>query len=243
MADPRNHATWWPHLTVTVTRDRGVKGQRWAVDGQIVGSMEIWVEPFWQGAIVHHYVRGVRGVEEPRQRHGCATCSAGRPRCRGSRTWPSSGVVASVHGRPHPVRLRRSPPPGAVLDVIADFERYPEWAEEVNSVTVLSEDGDGWADQVEFHLHAGAIKDHYVLEYDWDIAKDGTGSVSWHLVPAHPAQGPRRHLRARPHRHGHPGHLRPRGRPHHADDRHAQAQGREAHHQHRADELKKRAEG
>jgi ribosome-associated toxin RatA of RatAB toxin-antitoxin module len=75
--------------------------------------------------------------------------------------------------------------PGAVLDVIADFERYPEWAHEVTSATVLSEDGDGWADQVEFHLNAGAIKDHYVLEYDWDdIAEDGTGSVSWHLVRA-----------------------------------------------------------
>ena len=74
--------------------------------------------------------------------------------------------------------------PGAVLDVIADFERYPEWAQEVTSATVLSEDGDGWADQVEFHLNAGAIKDNYVLEYDWDVAKDGTGSVSWHLVRA-----------------------------------------------------------
>jgi ribosome-associated toxin RatA of RatAB toxin-antitoxin module len=74
--------------------------------------------------------------------------------------------------------------PGAVLDVIADFERYPEWATEVTSAVVLSEDGDGWADQVEFHLNAGAIKDHYVLEYDWDIAEDGTGSVSWHLVRA-----------------------------------------------------------
>ena len=60
--------------------------------------------------------------------------------------------------------------PGAVLDVIADFERYPEWAHEVTSAT---------------HLHAGAIKDHYVLEYDCDnIAEDGTGSVSWHLVRA-----------------------------------------------------------
>ena len=74
--------------------------------------------------------------------------------------------------------------PGAVLDVIADFERYPEWAHEVKSATLISEDGDGWADQVAFHLDAGAIKDHYVLEYDWDIAEDGTGSVSWHLVKA-----------------------------------------------------------
>ena len=75
--------------------------------------------------------------------------------------------------------------PGAVLDVIADFESYPEWAEQVKTVTVLSEDGDGWADQVEYVLDAGAIKDTYVLEYDWDeIAEDGSGSVSWKLVRA-----------------------------------------------------------
>ncbi len=74
---------------------------------------------------------------------------------------------------------------GAVLDVIADFESYPEWAEQVKTVTVLSEDGDGWADQVEYVLDAGAIKDTYVLEYDWDrIAEDGSGSVSWKLVRA-----------------------------------------------------------
>ena len=72
--------------------------------------------------------------------------------------------------------------PGAILDVIADFDRYPDWAHEVKKVAVISEDGDGWADQVEFTLAAGAIKDTYVLEYDWDVAEDGTGVVSWHLV-------------------------------------------------------------
>jgi len=72
--------------------------------------------------------------------------------------------------------------PGAILDVIADFDRYPEWAGEVKKVAVISEDGDGWAYQVEFTLSAGAIKDTYVLEYDWDVAEDGTGVVSWHLV-------------------------------------------------------------
>ncbi|MBD3784140.1 MAG: SRPBCC family protein [Micrococcales bacterium] len=74
--------------------------------------------------------------------------------------------------------------PGEVLDVIAAFEEYPEWAEQVKACTVLTEDGDGWADQVEFTLDAGAIKDQYVLEYDWDVAEDGTGTVSWHLVRA-----------------------------------------------------------
>jgi hypothetical protein len=75
-------------------------------------------------------------------------------------------------------------PPGVILDVIADFDRYFEWAGEVKKATLISEDGDGWADQVEFTLSAGAIKDTYVLEYDWDVAEDGTGVVSWHLVTA-----------------------------------------------------------
>jgi ribosome-associated toxin RatA of RatAB toxin-antitoxin module len=74
--------------------------------------------------------------------------------------------------------------PGEVLDVIADFDSYPEWAGEVKKVSVLSEDGDGWADQVEFTLDAGAIKDTYVLDYEWDVKKNGTGVVSWQLVEA-----------------------------------------------------------
>src|SRR3954447_20924128 len=74
--------------------------------------------------------------------------------------------------------------PGDVLDVIADFERYPEWATEVTTVKVLTEEGDGWADQVEFTLDAGAIKDTYVLDYEWDVVEDGTGVVSWSLVSA-----------------------------------------------------------
>jgi hypothetical protein len=78
--------------------------------------------------------------------------------------------------------------PGAVLGVIADFDSYTMWASEVKAgkvqkVAVISEHGDGWADQVEFTL-AGATKDSYVLEYDWDMAKDSTGVVSWTLVSA-----------------------------------------------------------
>jgi ribosome-associated toxin RatA of RatAB toxin-antitoxin module len=74
--------------------------------------------------------------------------------------------------------------PGEVLDVIADFEAYPEWAEQVTKATILTEDGDGWADQVEYTLDAGAVKDTYVLMYEWDIGEDGTGVVSWSLVRA-----------------------------------------------------------
>ena len=55
---------------------------------------------------------------------------------------------------------------------------------EVKAVRVLAEEGDGWADQVEFTLDAGAIKDTYVLDYEWDVVEDGTGVVSWALVSA-----------------------------------------------------------
>ncbi|MBM6404041.1 SRPBCC family protein [Phycicoccus sp. CSK15P-2] len=74
--------------------------------------------------------------------------------------------------------------PGEVLDVIADFGSYPEWAEQVKECRVVTEDGDGWADRVEFVLDAGAIKDRYTLEYEWDVDEDGTGVISWHLVEA-----------------------------------------------------------
>lgn len=57
--DPRNHAIWWPHLGLRLVRDRGAKGAQWEVSGQISGSLEIWLEPFWQGAVLHHYLRGV----------------------------------------------------------------------------------------------------------------------------------------------------------------------------------------
>ena len=56
----------WPHLVPTVTRDRGAKGVRWAVTGQVVGEMEVWLEPFRDGVVVHHYVRGHRGDRAPR---------------------------------------------------------------------------------------------------------------------------------------------------------------------------------
>ncbi|MFM6851564.1 MAG: DUF2505 family protein, partial [Terrabacter sp.] len=47
-----------------------------------------------------------------------------------------------------------------------------------------AEEGDGWADQVQFTLDAGAIKDTYVLDYEWDVVEDGTGVISWSLVSA-----------------------------------------------------------
>ena len=37
--------------------DRGVKGQRWSIAGDLVGSAEIWLEEFRDGTVLHYYVR------------------------------------------------------------------------------------------------------------------------------------------------------------------------------------------
>jgi hypothetical protein len=81
-------------------------------------------------------------------------------------------------------RITIEAPPAAVLDVIADFDAYPDWTGAVKQTETIATDSDGWAEQVRFVLDAGAIKDTYVLGYDWDVAQDGSGTVSWHLVEA-----------------------------------------------------------
>ena len=48
---------WWPDLHLAVDTDRGERGVRWTVTGALVGSMEVWLEPYADGVVVHHYVR------------------------------------------------------------------------------------------------------------------------------------------------------------------------------------------
>ncbi|GEL25479.1 cyclase [Pseudonocardia sulfidoxydans NBRC 16205] len=69
--------------------------------------------------------------------------------------------------------------PQRVMAVIADFEAYPKWAEQMKTVEILDEGADGRARRVRFTMDAGPIKDSYTLDYDW--APDGS-SVSWNLV-------------------------------------------------------------
>jgi ribosome-associated toxin RatA of RatAB toxin-antitoxin module len=68
--------------------------------------------------------------------------------------------------------------PAGVMAVIADFEAYPEWTGAVKEAEVLSAFPDGRAEQVHFVLDAGAIKDEYTLEYEWD----DDAEVRWNLV-------------------------------------------------------------
>ncbi|HST85815.1 MAG TPA: SRPBCC family protein [Kineosporiaceae bacterium] len=72
--------------------------------------------------------------------------------------------------------------PAAVLEVIADFEKYPDWTGAVKQVTVLERLPDGRGSKVRFVLDAGAIRDTYVLDYVWDFDDLGTGTLSWGLV-------------------------------------------------------------
>jgi ribosome-associated toxin RatA of RatAB toxin-antitoxin module len=74
--------------------------------------------------------------------------------------------------------------PGDVLDVIADFDAYPDWTGAVQQAEVVEEYEDGWASQVTFTLDAGVLKDTYTLAYEWDVDENGTGTVSWSLVEA-----------------------------------------------------------
>jgi ribosome-associated toxin RatA of RatAB toxin-antitoxin module len=69
-------------------------------------------------------------------------------------------------------------PPSAVMDVIADFPAYPEWAKGVKEATVRAEGAQGRADEVYFALDVAPIKDEYTLSYTWNGDRD----VSWTLA-------------------------------------------------------------
>lgn len=67
--------------------------------------------------------------------------------------------------------------PADVMEVIADFDRYPEWSGEVKEAEILTKDDQGRGQQVRMVLDAGAIKDDYTLQYTWTADQ-----VSWSLL-------------------------------------------------------------
>lgn len=69
--------------------------------------------------------------------------------------------------------------PQAIMEVIADFSAYPQWALAVKKAEVLVPGTGNRAERVRFLLDAGLVKDEYVLDYTWSA--DGT-AVSWELV-------------------------------------------------------------
>jgi ribosome-associated toxin RatA of RatAB toxin-antitoxin module len=69
-------------------------------------------------------------------------------------------------------------PPAAVMDVIADFAAYPDWAKGVKEATVRAEGVAGRAEEVFFALDVAPIKDEYTLSYTWNGDRD----VAWTLA-------------------------------------------------------------
>lgn len=53
---PTRWRQWWPDLVLTVREDRADKGVRWTVEGALTGTMELWLEPVMDGAIIHYFV-------------------------------------------------------------------------------------------------------------------------------------------------------------------------------------------
>lgn len=70
--------------------------------------------------------------------------------------------------------------PAQIVDVIADFQSYPEWAGYITSVEVVSTGADGRPEDVHFVLDAGVVKADYTLRYSWHEA-DAQASVKWTL--------------------------------------------------------------
>lgn len=71
VARPASWRRWWPDLELTVTRDRGVEGVQWSVRGGVTGSMEIWLQPWGDGVLLHWYLRAqtpLRGRKLDRER-------------------------------------------------------------------------------------------------------------------------------------------------------------------------------
>lgn len=56
-ADPARWRRLWPDLRLEVMTDRGAEGVRWTVQGALVGSMEVWLEPVLDGTLLHYYLR------------------------------------------------------------------------------------------------------------------------------------------------------------------------------------------
>ena len=70
-------------------------------------------------------------------------------------------------------------PPDRVAAVICDFPRYPEWADAMKQVEVVSAYDDGHAAQVRFVIDAGVMADDYTLEYSY---ADDLSRIEWQLV-------------------------------------------------------------
>lgn len=52
------------------------------------------------------------------------------------------------------------------VQIVLDFERYPDWAKDVKEATVRERDDQGRPSRVEYRASALGRSTHYTLEYD-----------------------------------------------------------------------------
>jgi hypothetical protein len=105
VADPQRWGAWWPDLSLATTRDRGVKGRQWTVTGALVGTAEIWLEPWWDGVILHFYLRA-----DPVDSGAAPTTEAGRQRWAARERQRQAGRWKThVHRLKHELEAGRRP--------------------------------------------------------------------------------------------------------------------------------------
>lgn len=98
LKDPARHREWWPGLRLSVYDDRGDKGVRWTLSGDLVGSSEFWLEPFRDGIVVHYYLRA-----DPTVKGSSTKPVTGDP----ARLWRPAMKTADRHRRRLKVDLNR----------------------------------------------------------------------------------------------------------------------------------------
>jgi ribosome-associated toxin RatA of RatAB toxin-antitoxin module len=69
--------------------------------------------------------------------------------------------------------------PAQLLEVLLDFERYPDWAADIKDVEVLERDDEGRGTLVAYRAAAMGQSARYTLAYDFS---DLPNSMSWKLV-------------------------------------------------------------
>ncbi len=121
VSDPPRWRAWWPDLVVTTTRDRGLKGRQWRVDGPLVGTAEIWLEPWGDGVLVHHYLRVDPALAAGAPPEGPARWRwAARERGRRAQAWK-----VSVHALKDALERGRrpgTPVPAALKPAVPDAD-------------------------------------------------------------------------------------------------------------------------
>lgn len=91
---------------------------------------------------------------------------------------PGTGKIETMTDRAAQTTLINAPLQRCV-DIVLDFERYPDWARDVKEAVVRGHDAEGRPSRVEYRASALGRSTHYTLEYDYSQAP---ARLSWHLV-------------------------------------------------------------